>query len=42
MYEHDAIFKFMLGLVSTLATIGMIALLCLMGLGIWKVVELIS
>lgn len=42
MYEPDPIFKLMFCLVATLATLGTITLLCLMGLGIWKFVELIS
>lgn len=39
--EPDPIFKLMFVMVSTLATLGMVTLLCLMGLGIWKFVELV-
>jgi hypothetical protein len=42
MYEPDPVFKLLFCLVATLATLGMITLLCLMGLGVWKFVEMIS
>lgn len=42
MYESDPVFKLLFCLVATLATLGMITLLCLMGLGVWKFVEMIS
>lgn len=40
--EPDPIFKLIFIMVSTLATIGMVTLLCLMGLGVLKFMELIS
>jgi hypothetical protein len=40
--EPDPIFKLMFSIVATLATLGMVTLLLLIGLGMWKFVELIS